>query len=134
METPPSFNDQQSWGGQRFRPGSGPHTPRAPSTEQEQHASVARGGPITPRATSSEQEQHTFVARAPREVHFPHLAQEGVIASSLDNLFMPVPSVQVPPSYVYNLPNVPANPRFGAVHHSPFSRPLPYPSSFFFLS
>ena len=129
METPPSFNDQQSWGGPRFRPGSGPHTPRPASTVHDHQAFAAHGGPLTPRATSSEEGQQTFVARAPQETRF-HPAQERVTASSSDNLFMPVPSAQVPPSYVYNLPAVPANPRFGAVHHSPFSRPLPYPSTF----
>ena len=56
------------------------------------------------------------------------LAQGGVISSSLDNLFYP-PTV-VPPSYAYNLPNVPLNPHFSAANHSPFSRPLPYPSTF----
>ena len=129
METPPSFNDQQSWGGPRFRPGSGPHTPRPASTVHDHQAFAAHGGPLTPRATSSEEGQQTFVARAPQETRF-HQPQERVTASSSDNLFMPVPSAQVPPSYVYNLPAVPANPRFGAVHHSPFSRPLPYPSTF----
>ena len=56
------------------------------------------------------------------------LPQGGVISSSSDNLFYPPP--RLPSSYVYNLPDVPLNPCFHARNHSPFSRPLPNPSSF----
>ena len=66
----------------------------------------------------------TTQGRTPREGHFPH-PQVGVIASSLDSLFHPLPNNTVPSSYAYNLPDVP--PHFHASLHSPFTCPLPYP-------
>ena len=65
-----------------------------------------------------------------QDVRPPSLPQDRVIASSSDNLFHPVS--REPSSYVFALPTVPAplNPCFCSSHHSPFSRPLPYPSSF----
>ena len=105
MQTPPSFNDQHAWGGQQFR--------------------VAQ---VLSPTIAAPQELSPPPARGGGDNRTSRLAQGGVISSSSDNLFHP-PTV-VPPSYAYNLPNVPLNPRFRAANHSPFSRPLPYPSTF----
>ena len=105
MQTPPSFNDQHAWGGQQFR--------------------VAQV--LSPTVTAT-QEHSPLPAQGGEDNRTSRLAQGGVISSSSDNLFHP--STVVPPSYAYNLPNVPLNPRFRAANHSPFSRPLPYPSTF----
>ena len=70
----------------------------------------------------------TIQERTPREGRVVH-PDVGVTASSSDTLFHPVLNNPFPSSYVYNLPEVPLNPRFRASHHSPFTRPLPYPSS-----
>ena len=101
MQTPPHLNDQHVWGGRRFR--------------AEQDISPA----TTQRRTPREGRFHQ------REGRYP---QGGVIASNSDSLFHPVLNDPVPSSYVYNLPDVP--PRFRASHHSPFTRPLPYLSTF----
>ena len=105
MQTPPSFNDQHAWGGQQFR------------VAQVLSPTIAAPQELSPPS-----------ARGGGDNRTSRLAQGGVISSSSDNLFHP-PTV-VPPSYAYNLPNVPLNPRFRAANHSPFSRPLPYPSTF----
>ena len=104
MQTPPTFNDQHAWGGQRFRAAQ-VTSPSLPAQD------------LTP-----------LPARGVEEVRPSRLPQGGVIASSSDNLFYP--TSHVPSSYIYNLPDVPLNPRFHARNHSPFSRPLPNPSSF----
>ena len=105
METPPNVNDQQAWGGQRYR-----------------------FSPATSRATSQEQDQTTYIGRGQQDVRPLPLSQDKVTASSSDALFNPV--TDNPPPHTFNLPNVPLNPRFGAYNHSPFSRPLPHPSTF----
>ena len=65
--------------------------------------------------------------RTPREGRFPH-PQGGVIASNSDSHFHPVLNDPVPSSYEYYLPDVP--PRFRTSYHSPYTRQLPYLSSF----
>ena len=104
MQTPPTFNDQHAWGGQLFR------AARVPSPS------------LVP------QEPTPLPAQRGEDVRPSRLHQGGVTASSSDNLFHP--TSHVPSSHVYRLPDVPLNPRFLACNHSPFSRPLPNPSSF----
>jgi hypothetical protein len=106
MQTPPNFNDQQNWGGQGFQPQAEP-------------------GPMGFSTVSDE--QTTFVARDRQDLRPQLSSQGGVIASSSDNLFHPV-SNNPPPAF--NLPDIPSHSRFRAYNHSPFSRPLPYPSTF----
>ena len=105
MDTPPNLNVQQAWGGQRYR-----HSP------------------ATSRATSHEQDQTTYIGRGQQDVRPLHPSQDKVTVSSSDALLNPVSDN--PPPHTYHLPNVPLNPRFGAYNHSPFSRPLPHPSTF----
>ena len=61
---------------------------------------------------ANEQEQATLVARGQQNAQIQSLSQTGVIASSSDNLFYPVS--HDPSAYVFNLLNVPSNPRFHA--------------------
>lgn len=105
MQSPLSFNDQQSWGGQRFRP-----------------------GPMGSPTAIDEQDPRTFVPHGRQDTQHQPLPLGGVIASSSDDLFHPVS--HLPSSSVYALPDVPIPSRFRAHNHSPFSRPLPHPSSF----
>ena len=101
QQNSPTFDNQRAWGGDRFQP-----------------------GPVTPTAGH----QAAFIDHDQQDIRsFP---QGGVIASSSDNLFHPISHDSAP--YVFNLPHVPVpqNPRFRAYNHSPFSCPLPYPSSF----
>jgi hypothetical protein len=105
MQTLPNLNDQHAWRGQHFRVAQ--VTSPSSATAQECTPLPARGG-------------------LREDICPSHLPQGGVIASSSDNLFHP--TSDVPLSYAYNLSNVPLNPHFHARNHSPFSRPLPYPS------
>jgi hypothetical protein len=103
MQSPGFPNDQPAWGGQRFR------------VDQA----------ISPSSTTVQERVYQERKDPSRPLRMP---QGGIIASSSDNVFHPVSPV--PLAYPYNLPPIPLNPRYRATDHSPFSRPLPYPSSF----
>ena len=104
MQTP-HLNDQQTWGGEHFHP-----VPPSPSTP------------------SNENNQTTLNAHGREDAPVQALSQGGILASSSDNLFHPIPN-NIPP-YVFSLPNIPSNPRFNTFDPvNTFQRPLPYRST-----
>ena len=105
MQTPPNLNEQPAWGRQPFQQPS----------QQSAHSD------------SSAADQPTIVGRIPQDAQANPMSQTGVIASSSDNLFHPVPNV--PSSYVFSLPNVPLVPRRHAYTSDTFHRPYHSPFS-----
>jgi hypothetical protein len=103
MQTPPNLDNQQDWGGERYRP-----------------------YPDEPQTTGDEDEQITLIGRPQEDPRAHPLLQAGFIASSSDNLFNPVS--MGPSSHTYRLQNIPLNPitRPSAYIQPPdtFSRPL----------
>ena len=100
VQMPPNLNEQQTWGGVRYRPPSEP-----------------------PPTVTNERDQATLVARGRQETQDHPLSQQGVIASSSNNLFHPVPNA--PSSYVFSLPKVLSNPRL-RTYDAPNTFPHPY--------
>ena len=103
--TPPNLNDQHNWGGHAFHPPS-----------------------VTSPTVDNGLNQATIVAHGRHDTRAQPLSQAGVIASSSDNLFHPVPNI--PSLSAFTLPPVPSNPPYHA-YNSPdtFQCPLPYRSS-----
>ena len=97
MQTPTNLNDQHAWGGQPFH-----------RIHSESSASV------------TEQDQTTMVVHGRQDAPVHPLSQAGVIASSSDNLFHPVPNV--PSSHIFNLPTV-----LSPSRHHVYNRPQAFP-------
>ena len=103
--TPPNLNDQHTWGGHAFCPPS-----------------------ATSPTVDNGLDQATIIAHGRHDTQAQPLSQAGVIASSSNNLFHPVPNI--PSSSAFTLPPVPSNPPYHAYNPpDTFQRPLPYRSS-----
>ena len=103
--TPPNLNDQHNWGGHAFHPPS-----------------------VTSPTVDNGLNQATIVAHGRHDTRAQPLSQAGVIASSSDNLFHPVPNI--PSLSAFTLPPVPSNPvSHGYNPPDTFQHPLSYRSS-----
>ena len=114
MQTPPNLANRQAWGG---RPRFQTLVEESPSPTNMQEQTTVIG------THASGRQDVPSRARS--------LPQAGVIASSSDNLFHPVPTSS---SYVFNLPDIPLDPasRCPAYNQPPntFSRPYHSNSSY----